>query len=212
MFEMLQERLIPIFSAANARRMGRAGLHQACLVVLTGLAVQLALGMVLNLYVVIPAADARASYLREIETAPGVLTAHALVALLLLAAAGIMLLRAIALRDTPVIALAATGLAALLGAFAAGELFVRSAETSASLSMAILTDVALLCYICLQAIIIRQRPWAREGRHVPRAPGPLAPERFGGVMHRAPARTALPGRRARPPGPGHAGQASAGCA
>ena len=170
MFEMLQERIMPIFSAANARRMGRAGLHQACLIVLTGLVVQLALGMIINLYIVIPAADARGSYLREMETAPVALTAHALVALLLLATAGIMLLRAVALRDTAVIALAATGLAALLGAFAAGELFVRNAASGASLSMAILTGAALLCYICLQAIITRPRPWARAARHAPRPP------------------------------------------
>jgi hypothetical protein len=50
MFEMLQVRLIPIFSAENARRMRRPGL-QACLIVLTGLAIQLALGMILNLYI-----------------------------------------------------------------------------------------------------------------------------------------------------------------
>jgi hypothetical protein len=141
---MIHDRIMPIFSAEKARRMGRAGLRQACLVVLTGLVVQLALGMVLNLYIAIPAADGRVSYLREMETAPGVLTAHALVALLLLATAGILLLRAVALRDRAVIALVTTGLAALLGAFAAGELFVRSGTNGRSLSMAILTGVALL--------------------------------------------------------------------
>jgi hypothetical protein len=164
MLEMLQERLMPVLSAANARRMGRAGLHQPCLIILTGLVIQLALGMILNLYIAIPAAGARTSYLREIETAPAMLTAHALVALLILATAGILLLRAVALRDMAVIAPVAAGLAALLGAFAAGEMFVRNDESSASLSMAILTGAALLCYICLQAIIIRQRPAAREGR------------------------------------------------
>ena len=157
MFEMIQERIMPIFSVEKARSMGRPGLHQACLVVLTGLVIQFALGMVLNLYIVMPA-DGRVSYLREIETAPGVLTAHALLAGLLLATAGIMLLRAVALRDTAVIALVATALAALLGAFAAGELFVRNDADSASLSMALLTGIALLCYVYLQAIISPQRP------------------------------------------------------
>jgi hypothetical protein len=180
--------------------MGRAGLRQSCLIILTGLAVQLALGMVLNLYIAIPVADAQASYLREIETAPGVLTAHALIALLLLGTAGVMLLRAVALRDMAAIALTATGLAALLGAFAAGELFVRDNAASASLTMALLTGTALLCYACLQALIIRQR--ARAGL-------PVGDAR---VIRRAPARTAPPGRRARPPGPGRAGRASAGCA
>jgi hypothetical protein len=169
MFEMLHERLMPLFSAETARRTGRAGLLQPCLIILAGLAVQLVLGMVLNLYIAIPVADARASYLREIETAPGVLTAHALVALLLLATAGVMLLRAIALRDMAVIALVAAGLAALLGAFGAGELFVRDNASSASLAMALLTGTALLCYACLQAMIVRQRPSVPERRHVPRA-------------------------------------------
>ena len=177
MFEMIQERIMPIFSAEKARRMGRAGLAQACLVVLTGLVIQFALGMVLNLYIVMPAADGRVSYMREIETAPGVLTAHALLAGLLLATAGIMLLRAVALRDTAVIALVATALAALLGAFAAGELFVRTDATGASLSMAILTGIALLCYVYLQAIIIRQQPRAQVARaQVPQARVPQVQE------------------------------------
>jgi hypothetical protein len=164
MFAMLQERLMPVFSTANARRTGMAGLHWVSLIVLIGLVVQLVLGMILNLYVTIPAADARASYLREVETAPGMLTAHIVVALLLIAAAVILLLRAIALRDMAIIALVAAGLAALLGAFAAGEVFVRNGARGASMSMAILTGVALLCNICLQAIIIRRRRWPlREG-------------------------------------------------
>lgn len=182
MFQMIHERIMPIFSAEKARSMGRAGLRQACLVVLTGLVVQLALGMVLNLYIVIPAADGRISYLREVETAPGVLTAHALVATLLLATAGILLLRAVALRDRAVIALVATGLAALLGAFAAGEVFVRNGTNGASLSMAILTSVALLCYVSLQSVITRRRPQPQETRaqqaQVPRArePQPREPQ------------------------------------
>ncbi len=152
MFEMLQERLILVLSAANTRRMGRAGLHRPCLIILTGLVIQLALGMILNLYIAIPAAGGRTSYLREIETAPGMLTAHALLAMLILATEGILLVRAVALRDMAVIAPVAAGLAGLLGAFAAGEVFVRNDKSSASLSMAILTGAALLCYICLQAV------------------------------------------------------------
>lgn len=169
MFEMLQGHLMPVFSAENARRMGRAGLHWACLIVLIGLTVQLALGMILNLYITIPAGDARASYLQEIETAPAMLTAHALIGLLVLAAAGILLLRAIALRDMLVITPVVAGAAALIGAFVAGEVFVKNSDRSASLSMAILTGAALLCYISLQAIISRhaitsrQRPHARAG-------------------------------------------------
>ena len=54
------------------------------------------------------------------------------------------------------------GLVALLGAFAAGEVFARNGSSSASLSMAILTAVALACYISLQAILSGARSPARE--------------------------------------------------
>jgi hypothetical protein len=166
---MLRLSLMPILSSAHARRKGGAGLRWICLVLLIGLIIQFALGMILNLYGTIPAADARASYLQEIETAPGMLTAHALLGLLVLAAAAILLLRAIALRDLRVITLVVAGLVALLGAFAAGEVFVKNGENSASLSMAILTGAALLCYAGLQAILGGQRPLAREGAVAHRA-------------------------------------------
>jgi hypothetical protein len=161
MFALLRGYFMPFFSAivavvfsvTHARARGRAGLRWICLIALFGLVIEFALGMILNIYIMIPAADARASYLREIETAPGFLTAHALIGLLLLAAASIMLLRSIALRDMVVITPSAAGLTALLGAFAAGEVFVKNSDSGASMSMAILTGVALVCYIGLQAIL-----------------------------------------------------------
>lgn len=165
MFKTLQGRIAPLFSSAQARKSGRAGLHGACVVVLAGLAIQLALGMVVNMYVDIPASDAQASYLREIETAPAMLTAHAVTGLVVLAVAVVLLLRAIALRDGAVLIPAAAGLMAVLGAFGAGEAFVKNGADSASLAMAILTGVALLCYTGLHAIIGKEahaRQRARE--------------------------------------------------
>jgi hypothetical protein len=167
MFETLRGRRMPVhllsgLSGERARALGRPGLRWICLVALIGLVIQFALGMILNLYIGMPAADAHASWLREIKTAPAFLTAHALVGLVLLAAGGILLLRAIALRDKVVITPTAAGLAALLGAFATGELFVKNSQNSASLSMAILTGVALVCYIGLQAILSGARPLAGE--------------------------------------------------
>ena len=167
MFGMLRGRRMPMhllsgLSGKRARALGRPGLRWICLVALIGLVIQFALGMILNLYIMIPAADVHASWLQEIKTAPAFLTAHALVGLLLLAAGGILMLRAIALRDMVLITSTAAGLAALLGAFAAGEVFVKNGESSASLSMAILTGVALVCYIGLQAILGGARPLVRE--------------------------------------------------
>jgi hypothetical protein len=153
MFAMLRGLCMPVISPSHARALGRAGLGRACLVALIGLVIEFALGMILNLYVMIPSTDATASYLREIETAPVVLTAHALLGLLLLGTAAILLFRAITLREMALITPAAAGATAILGAFAAGEVFVKTNDSSVSLSMAILTGVALVCYIGLQAIL-----------------------------------------------------------
>jgi hypothetical protein len=164
MYAILRGFFMPIFSHEHARILGRPGLRWTCLIALIGLVIQFGLGMILNLYIMVPAADAQASWIQEIETAPAFLTAHALVGLVLLVAAGILLLRAIALRDVILITPTAAGFAALLGAFAAGEVFVKNGEDSASLSMAILTGVALVCYISLQAFLGRREPEAGDSR------------------------------------------------
>jgi hypothetical protein len=152
MLRMLWGLAMSLISVKRAREAGRAGLRWMCLVALIALVIQFALGVVLNLYVALPD-DSQASYIKEIETAPGYLTAHALVGTALLVAAALMMLRAIALRDTVIITLVGAGLAALAGAFVAGEVFVKNSANSASLWMAILTGVALVSYISLQAVL-----------------------------------------------------------
>jgi|SRR5215469_4054675 len=142
---------LSLISGGHARSRGAVTLRPMCLIALIGLVIQFALGTILNLYVMIPPAEQRSGYLREIETAPGFLTAHALVGLVLLGTAGLLLISAIAMRHATFIALVAMGLAALLGAFIAGEVFVKNSSASASLWMAILTGVALICYISLQS-------------------------------------------------------------
>src|ERR1700745_2548379 len=112
--------LAPIVSGQVPRARGPAGPRPLCLVALMGLVIQFVLGIVLNLYVEVPDFS-HASYIQEIEKAPGFLTAHALVGLVLLAAGVLLLVQAIALRSAVIVTLLATGLAALLGAFIAGE-------------------------------------------------------------------------------------------
>jgi hypothetical protein len=157
--------VMPLISGGHARLRGAAALRPLCLIALIGLVIEFTLGTILNLYVMIPAADARASYIQEVESAPGFLTAHALVGLLLLGTAGLLLTGAIALRHGTFIALVTTGLAALLGAFTAGEVFVKTRSAAASLWMAILTGVALICYVSLQA---RLGAAVREAQSAPR--------------------------------------------
>jgi hypothetical protein len=142
-----------IVSGRQARLPGPAGLRRLCLTALIALVVQFGLGMILNLYITIPASDQNAGFVQEVKTAPLILTIHVLLGIALICAAGVLFIRAIGDRDRVMIAMTATGLAAILGAYAAGEVFVRNGQNSESLTMAILTGVALLSYIGMLAVI-----------------------------------------------------------
>ncbi len=96
----------------------RARLRQISVTMLVMLVIQYGLGIILNLYVEVPASDAHAGILTEIAT-----------------------------RDRLLAVLATAGLTALGGAFGTGEIFVRNGQNTASMAMAILTGMALLCYI-----------------------------------------------------------------
>jgi hypothetical protein len=87
---------------------------------------------------------------------------HALLGLALIGTALVLLVRAVRLGDQVIAVLAAAGLTAIGGAFASGEIFVRNGQNTASLAMALLTGVALLCYIGMLA-------WVGAGRR--RGPG-----------------------------------------
>jgi hypothetical protein len=117
----------------HARLRGPEDLRRACLTALIALVVQFSLGMILNLYVTVPSSDAHASYLQEVEAGPFALTIHALLGVFLIWSAAVLLVRAIGVGDPVITALAGTGLTAILGAFAAGEIF--------------LTGVALVSYV-----------------------------------------------------------------
>lgn len=138
---------------AAIRGNGLPGVRRACTVVMALLAIQVCVGMVVNLYVKVPAGDGTASWMREIQTAPAYLTAHAVLGLVLLGTGAVLAIRAIFARNRIIIALCAAGLASLLGAFIAGEAFVKNGLSATSLWMALLTGLALLCYIAAQAVV-----------------------------------------------------------
>jgi hypothetical protein len=142
-----------IIAGRHARVPSTEDLRRPCLTALIALVVQFSLGMILNLYVTVPASDAHASYVQEVAAGPFALTVHALLGVFLICAAFVLLVRAIGISDPAIAALAATGLGAILGAFAAGEIFVRNGQNSASLWMAILTGVALASYIAALNLI-----------------------------------------------------------
>jgi hypothetical protein len=141
------------------------GVRGICLVALIALVVQFGLGMILNLY-------AR-------QASSVTLTVHSLLGVVLIGAAIALLLRVRGGGNRVLTGFAATGLIAILGAFAAGEIFVRDRQTGASLCMAILTGVALACYIGALNLM----------RVVPRQPAPV------------PDLATLPGQRPSPSGP-----------
>jgi hypothetical protein len=111
------------------------------------LVIQYGLGIILNLYVEVPASDAHAGILTEIATAPPVLTVHAVLGAALIGTGILLVARAVGVQGRLLAVLATAGLTALGGAFAAGEIFVRNGQDVASMAMAILTGLALLCYI-----------------------------------------------------------------
>ena len=135
----------PARPGAPGRR--RPELRRVSAIALVMLVLQYGMGMILNFYVGVPAADAHAGIFTEIATAPLALTVHALLGVTLVGTAILLVARAMRTRDRLLAALAAAGLAAIVGAFVAGEMFVKNGEDSLSFAMAMLTGTALLCYV-----------------------------------------------------------------
>jgi len=105
------------------------------------LILQFAIGMVVNLYVTIPA---HKPFLPAVFGS-ALLAAHALIALLLLGTATGALVRSV--RARRLIPLTAAGLVAILVAGFAGSSFVGSGADSASLTMALATAAAMFGYL-----------------------------------------------------------------
>jgi hypothetical protein len=132
----------------SARQLDR--LRGASMGALVMLILQFAVGMIVNLYATLPAGDNHAGLFPAIGKAladgPAALTVHAVLGLLLIVSAVTLLIRAAACRQVPVIVVSAIGLLAILVAAISGARFVGNGLNSASISMAIATAVAMLCY------------------------------------------------------------------
>ena len=139
--------VVRVAPGRHTRRVELEGLRRVSLAALIMLVVQYGLGIILNLYIAVPASDAHAGIMQEIANGPAMLTLHALLGLALIGVALVLLVRAVRIDDRVIAVLAAAGLTAIGGAFASGEVFVRNGQSGASLAMALLTGVALLCYI-----------------------------------------------------------------
>jgi len=127
------------------------GLRRNSLGISVMLLAQYGLGMGVNLYAPVPKTDQGRGLAvavgRALSNPPVILAIHGTLGLLLLVAAVNVLSRAIRSRQRPAIMASATGLAAIVGAALSGAAFVDHEQTGASMAMAALTAVALLCYL-----------------------------------------------------------------
>ena len=143
------------------------GLRRNSLGISVMLLAQYGLGMGINLYTPVPKTDQGRGLAiavgRALSHPPVVLAIHATLGLLLLVAAINVLSRAIRARQRPAIVTSATGLAAIAGAALSGAAFVDRGRPGASMAMAALTAVALLCYL-LNLFTLRASLSARQER------------------------------------------------
>ena len=132
----------------RTRRLFRV-LRKNSLAISVMLLVQYGLGMGVNFYARVPAADQGAGIIAALGGAlisqPVVLAVHATLGLLMLVAGVSVLVRAIVARHRSAIASSAAGLAAIAAAAFSGATFVSNGQDGASMAMAILTGARPCC-------------------------------------------------------------------
>jgi hypothetical protein len=132
----------------TGRSAGRLkALRRASFAALVLLLIQYGLGMYTNIYVTVPTADKGGGFGKAISNGPAALSVHAVLGLLLILAAIGLLVQAVLARYWTVLAAAAIGLIATIGAAFSGANFTNNGgQDSASMTMAVLAGVAMLCY------------------------------------------------------------------
>lgn len=154
-------------AARQARR--RSALRTNSTAISVMLLVQYGLGVGVNLYAQVPAADHGAGLAvatgRALTSQPAVLAAHTVLGLLMLAAGISVLTRAIIARHRRAVAASAAGLAAITAAALSGAAFVSNERAGASMAMAVLTGAALLSYLAnllLASPVAAVTPWSPD--------------------------------------------------
>lgn len=139
---------VPERDAAGSRATER--LRNACLVSLVALLIEYGLGIGLNLFVNVPSADQGASVPAAVGKAmsngPAALAAHAGIGLILVVGMTAVLIRSLRARPRLLAASSAVAWLCVLGAAGSGARFVGNGANSASMTMAVLTGVAIACY------------------------------------------------------------------
>jgi hypothetical protein len=134
----------------RAARRTTTGLRANALAAGVMLLIQYCLGISVNLYSTLPAGDHGKSLLAGFTSAIGdgplALSLHALLGTLLLITALSAVIRSSRSAATPAIGLTAVALLAIVVAWLAGSEFVGHLKNGASLTMALATAAAILCY------------------------------------------------------------------
>jgi hypothetical protein len=125
-------------------------LRRASFGALLALLIQYGLGMGVALFVNIPDADkgkgSAAAFGKALSNGPAALAAHTGVGLLLIVNVIVVLVLAIRTRLLPMVVSAVVGLLSVIGAAFSGAQFVDKGTNSSSMTMAVLTGVAIACY------------------------------------------------------------------
>jgi hypothetical protein len=149
---------IPVAQNPGAQRPGarpRAGGAEAdrrsSFGVAVGLLIQYAVGLWVSVYVTVPARDQGGGVLaavgRALANGPASLAVHAGLGLLLLLGSIVLVVRAVVAGNRFFMVTTVVSLLAVLGAAGSGAAFVNNGQDSASLTMGLLTAVALLCQL-----------------------------------------------------------------
>ena len=133
-------------TSAVAERLRRASFGAVC-----ALLIEYGLGMGVSLFVNVPDKDQGkgmgASFGNAFSNGPAALAVHAGVGLLLVINVIVVLIISLRTRLPLMIATGVIGLLAVVGAASSGANFVDKGQNSASMTMAVLTGVAIACYV-----------------------------------------------------------------
>jgi hypothetical protein len=134
----------------GSRQGGVDRMRRASFGALVTLLLQYGLGIGVNLFVTVPDADQHSgvggAFGKAMSNGPAALAAHAGIGLLLIINAIVVLAQSLRSGVRAVAVASAVGLLSILGAAFAGAAFVSDGQNSASMTMAVLTGVALFCY------------------------------------------------------------------
>lgn len=124
-------------------------LRRASLGALLALLIQYGIGMAVNIYVTVPAADQGhgiGTAFGKSMSGPAALAAHTGIGLLLIINVIVVFILSLRSKLVPIIVTGTLGLLCVVGAAFSGVNFVNTNANSASMAMAVMTGVALACY------------------------------------------------------------------